>query len=147
MNLTFHYLQWNGQYLILLGNLFLLINLSLVLVSLFCCNSWLIKEPVSQNPFKLIYKVSKFAIKTKHLKRQSAFTYCEDEPIYRINYGKSKYGGPFTTEQVEDVKTFYRVLPMIILGGLLGGEMVAANDLETYLKYQFVIPYNYRYIY
>ena len=43
---------------------------------------------------------------------------------------------------MEDV---YRVLPVIILGGLLGGEMVAATDLETYLKYQFVIPYGYRY--
>ena len=144
MNLTFYYLQWNHQYLIILGNLFLLINLSLVLVSLFYLNSWLIKEPVSQNPFKLIYKVSKFAIKNKHLKRRSAFTYCEDEPIGQIDYGKSKYGGPFTTEQVEDVKTFYRVLPIVILGGLLGGEMVAANDLEIHLKYQFVIPHGYR---
>ena len=37
--LIMNYLQWNHQYLIFLGNLFLSINLSLVLVSLFCCNS------------------------------------------------------------------------------------------------------------
>jgi hypothetical protein len=54
----------------------------------------------------LIYKVIKFAIVTKHPQCRSAFTYCEDELPSRIDFGKNKYGGPFTTEQVEDIKTF-----------------------------------------
>ena len=41
----------------------------------------------------------------------------------RINLGKSKYGGPFTTEQVEDVKTLLRLLaislPLFFIGVFL----------------------------
>jgi len=36
-------------------------------------------------------------------------TYWEDTPVSRINLGKKNYGGPFTNEKVEDVKTFLRV--------------------------------------
>ncbi len=38
------------------------------------------------------------------------FTYWEDSFPSRIDLGKMKYGGPFTTEQVEDVKTLFQVL-------------------------------------
>ena len=106
---------------------------------LFCCNHWLIKEPTLQNPFKLIYQVSKYALKHKHPQYCSAFTYTDDEIMSRIDYGKSKYGGPFTTEQVEDVKTFYKILPMIVLCGLLAGEIVAGKILDDNLKHQFVL--------
>ena len=79
----------------------------------------LIKEPTTQNPFKLVYKVISYAIKHKHPRQRSAFTYCEDEIPSRIDFGKSKYGGPFTTEQVEDVKTFFRVLSVIAIASLI----------------------------
>ena len=52
----------------------------------------------------MLYKIS------VHNVRRSAFTYCEDKLPSRIDFAKSKYGGPFTTEQVEDVKMFLRVL-------------------------------------
>ena len=32
----------------------------------------------------------------------------------RIDYAKERYGGPFTTEQVEDVKTFVRILTLLV---------------------------------
>ena len=35
----------------------------------------------------------------------------EDIPS-RLDLGKSRYGGPFTTEQVEDVKTVFRVFSL-----------------------------------
>ena len=70
-------------------------------------NHWLIKEPITQNPFKLVYNVLKFAIKNKYPRQRSAFTYCEDIIPSRIDFGKHKYGGPFTTEQVEDVKSLF----------------------------------------
>ena len=74
----------------------------------------LIKEPVSVNPVSLIYKVLKYAAKQKTAVQRSALTYWENELPTRLDNGKAKYGGPFTTEQVEDVKTFWRV-PVIIL--------------------------------
>ena len=67
-------------------------------------------EPVSQNPLKSIYSVLKYAATHKYPARRSALTYWEEDIPSRIDLGKSKYGGPFTTEQVEDVKTFFRLL-------------------------------------
>ena len=87
-------------------------------VSIICdcfLNHWLIKEPVKHNPVKLIYQVLKYAAKNRHPRLRSAFTYWEDKPYSRIDLGKNKYGGPFTTEQVEDVKTFFRILTILII--------------------------------
>ena len=80
--------------------------LSVALVLDFNFHHKLVKEPVIVNPVSLILKVLKYAAKHKYPVQRSAFTYCENERPTRLDYGKSKYGGPFTTEQVEDVKTF-----------------------------------------
>ena len=100
-------------------------------------NKSLIKEPPPKYSFKLICKVIKFAIVTKHPRYRSAFTYCEDELPSRIDFGKSKYGGPFTTEQVEDVKTLLRLLPLISIFGVIASVLVAANTLYIYLEKQY----------
>ena len=88
--------------------------LSVGLILDFCFHHKLVKEPVTVNPVSLIFKVLKYAAKHKYPVQRSAFTYCENEQPTRLDYGKSKYGGPFTTEQVEDVKTFWRVLVVIL---------------------------------
>ena len=80
----------------------------------FLCRNWLVIEPVSQNPLKSIYSVLKYAATHKHPARRSALTYWEEDIPSRIELGKSKYGGPFTTERVEDVKTFFRLLVVSI---------------------------------
>ena len=95
--------------------------LTIALVSLILLNGILIKEPVVQNPYKLTYKVLQYAFKHKQPQCRSAFTHCEDELPSRIDFGKSKYGGPFTTEQVEDVKTFLRILAVVVFSSILPG--------------------------
>ena len=114
-------------------------HLSIAVILLICFKDspWLIKEPVIQNPFKLIYKVIKYAIKNKHPRQRSSFTYCEDDLPSRIDFGKSKYGGPFTTEQVEDVKTFLRLLPMAMLGGVLAGGFLLIRTVRHRMLQQF----------
>ena len=99
----------------LVGMLAVCAYLSTGLISLLTCGHLLVKEPVIQNPFKLVYNVVKYAIGNKHPRCRSAFTYCEDDLRIpsRIDFGKNKYGGPFTTEQVEDVKTFFRLVAII----------------------------------
>ena len=79
--------------------LMLCVALSIVAMSLFLCNKVLIK----------------YALKHKYAQQRSAFTYCEDNIPSRLDFGKSKYGGPFTTEQVEDVKTFFRALGLVLI--------------------------------
>ena len=88
--------------------------LSVGLILDFCFHHKLVKEPVTVNPVSLIFKVLKYAAKHKYPVQRSAFTYCENKQPTRLDYGKSKYGGPFTTEQVEDVKTFWRILVVIL---------------------------------
>ena len=106
---------------------------SVALCSLFIFNHLLIKEPVTQNPFKLVYNVVKYAFKNKHPRCRSAFTYCEDELPSRIDFGKNKYGGPFTTEQVEDVKTFLRFVFLIAIFSITFSVRFATDSLSTNL--------------
>ena len=84
--------------------------ISIILFTNFFSPKWLIIEPKLPGSLKTIYQVLKFAAKHKAPVYRSAFTYWEENIPSRMDLGKSKYGGPFTTEQVEDVKTVLRLL-------------------------------------
>ena len=71
----------------------------------------------ASNPYTLLYRVMRFAWNHKVPLRRSAFTYCEDKLPPRLDLGKSKYGGPFTTRQVEDVKAFWGIVKMLVVVG------------------------------
>ena len=120
-----------SQQLELLTLFLLCLGLGVLIILLFLCNNVLVKEPVTRNPFRLLYNVLKYASKSKHPRLRSAFMYCEDDPPSRIDFGKSKYGGPFMTEQVEDVKTFFKLLGMVIIAGASFGM---TND-KTFMRY------------
>ena len=98
------------QYRLISLALLVCANLSITMSISLVFGSILIREPSAQNPFKMVYKVIAYALKNKRPRLRSAFTYWEDNIPSRIDLGKMKYGGPFTTEQVEDVKTLFRVL-------------------------------------
>ena len=89
------------------------------------------------NPFKNIYKVLKYSWNHKVPEHRmcSAFTYWEEDIPRRIDLGKNKYGGPFTNEEVEDTKTFLRILPLLLclFGYHLAGDgysISAPNQLQ-----------------
>ncbi len=86
---------------------------SVTLCSSFLLRGWLTIEPEGINPVKNVCRVLKFAVKHKDPVNRSAFTYCEDERPSRMDLAKSKYGGPFTNEEVEDVKTCLRMVLVI----------------------------------
>ena len=75
---------------------------------------WFLLEPPSVNPYTLLARTIKFACKHKVPIRRSAFTYCEDESPSRLDLAKQKYGGPYTTRQVEDVKAFLGILKVLL---------------------------------
>ena len=86
------------------------------------------------NPFKNIYKVLKYSWNHKVPEHRSAFTYWEEDIPRRIDLGKNKYGGPFTNEEVEDTKTFLRILPLLLclFGYHLAGDGYSApNQLQS----------------
>ena len=80
---------------------------------------WFYIEPGHQNPYKSVFNVIKFAKKHKHPLRRSAFAYCDDYLPSRIDFAKQRFGGPFTTEQVENVKTFLRIVIVLLATGPL----------------------------
>ncbi len=87
--------------------------LTVTLCSAFLLRRWLTIEPEGTNPLKNVYNVLRFAARHKTPVRRSAFTYWEAGIPSRIDLAKSKYGGPFTNEEVEDVKTCLRMVVVI----------------------------------
>ncbi len=88
------------------------------------------------NPYKLVYGVIHFAIKHKKPIRRSAFTYCDDERPSRLDFGKQRYGGPFTTEQVEDVKVMINIVKVLItLSPFFLLELTGNTELVHYRSY------------
>ena len=87
-------------------------------------------QKAGHNPFKNIYKVLKYSWKHKVPEHRSAFTYWEEDIPHRIDLGKNKYGGPFTNEEVEDTKTFLRILPLLLclFGYHLAGDGYSAPE-------------------
>ena len=78
----------------------------------------LVDNSPTSNTVSHIYQVVKYAIKHRRPVQRSAMTYWEEEIPRGMDLGKRKYGGPFTSEKVEDVKTFFR-LSFLFLVALL----------------------------
>ena len=110
----------NGQNLQVVAWLFF----SPIVLKLICVSTGLIVlilsvnkldvHQVKMNPFKTIFKILQYTWKHKYPERRSAFTYWENKEPSRIDFGKRKYGGPFTNEEVEDMKTFFRLLTLML---------------------------------
>lgn len=101
--------------------------LTLTLCSELLFNHWLIKESGNFNPLKLVSKVVCYAIKNKYPRSRSAFMYWDDRRFSRVEFAKTQYGGPFTSEQVEDVKTFFRIMVIILVGSFFVGLVFVVN--------------------
>ena len=95
----------------------LLLSLGLLLDSYF--RHHLIIEPHTMNPFKLVTGVLKYISKNDRPTNPSAYVYTMTTIPNRFDFAKLQYGGPYTTEQVEDVKTLLRIIilmsPTIII--------------------------------
>ena len=78
---------------------------------------WFFSHARLENPYKTVFKIINFARKHKHPIMPSAFTYCDNYMPSRLDFAKERYGGPFTVEQVENVKTFLRILVILFSVG------------------------------
>ena len=80
---------------------------------------WYFKNSLRENCIKLVFSVLWYAARVKRQMPQyrRAFRYGEGR-IKRINLAKQKYDGIFTSDQVEDVKTFCLIcFVLFCLGG------------------------------
>ena len=78
---------------------------------------WFNIQPGLSNPYKTVIKVLRFARKNKYPLQRSAFTYSGIDNPTRLDFAKERYGGPFTTEEVENVKTLFRILSVLLALG------------------------------
>ena len=110
------------------------VSLVLALSILFIFNNWLDTTPQFFNPIKHIFQVLNYARKNKYPRNRSALTYWENSVPSRLDLGKDKYGGPFTVEQVEDVKTVFRLLPVLI--SVIGIGLCSVNlNVSVLIKF------------
>uniref|UniRef100_A0A1X7SPE8 Uncharacterized protein n=1 Tax=Amphimedon queenslandica TaxID=400682 RepID=A0A1X7SPE8_AMPQE len=121
------------------------VALSLILVSHSLFKHKLENISLINNPIKLIVRVLCYARKHKYPENRSALTYWEEEAPSRLDLGKDKYGGPFTEEEVEDVKTFFRMLPLFI--AMLGFGLVpvlpsgdCSSEPLIYFHHSWLLP-------
>ena len=109
-------------------------NACLALVIIFCCRQSFYIRNERRNPLQLVFRVTRSAFKSTYDPYQSAFTINKDRPP-RLDLAKRRYGGPFTTLQVENVKTFYRVLSVLcaMVTIFLLVEGVSLHQLYSYV--------------
>ena len=101
---------WHDHVLLPLIGIITFIAGSTAIFFLYIYNRSFYIQRAGLNPFKNIYRVLKYAWKHKVPERCSAFIYWEEDIPLRIHLGKDKYGGSFTTEEMEDTKTFLCIL-------------------------------------
>ena len=89
--------------------------LTVAVCSDFLFHHWLTKEQVTQKSMNLIFKVIKFTIKHRR-----SFKY-EDKLQSRFNVAKHIYGGPFSNQQVEDVKSMLWITTVIAVCSIVSG--------------------------
>ena len=106
------------------------VMLVLIIVCLKLCQFYV--ENQRSNPYRMIYKVLVFTRKHRYPLRRSAFTYCDNEVPSRLDFAKERFGGPFITEQVEDVKTFFKILLVLLaLGPIFVLEIPTSFTVTT----------------
>jgi len=84
------------------------------------CKKSISIQAKSSNSLKLIYKVLKYAAKNKYPRTSSAFSYW-DAKKPRIDLAKARYSGPFTTDEVDDVKAFVKIIIIVTICAFLPG--------------------------
>lgn len=85
------------------------------------------------NPSKLIWHIMVYAVKQPVGIRRSALTYWNREKPDRLDLAKERNGGPFLDEDVEDVKSFWRIF--IVLVSLIGYHIPVSAINEDGLFY------------
>ena len=107
--------------------------LTLAVCSDFIVGHWLTKEQIIENPLPLILKIVHYTIKHMHnLKGRKILYYSQENQgiLSKFNIAKRVYNGPFSSEQVEDVKTFFRVLVVIVVFTIFSSGSITVDDIS-----------------
>ena len=109
--------------------------------------SWYFKDRPRENPLKLVINVLHYIATVKRHAPQNRRVFRYGEPWKpRIELAKIEYDGIFTSEEVEDVKTFFRVLLIIfsLAGYFASYTGVSCLYIQLYFMLSLLVmfPYN-----
>ena len=97
---------------------------------------WFEKMEIEDN-YTLLLGVLRYAWKNKYPENRSSLTYWEEELPNRLDFAKARFGGPYSNENVETVKTFLRILVIIMA---LVPFLIASDPLVNQMM-DFVTQY------
>ena len=133
---TISTLNTNIQYIV--QSVLALVAVSTALAVLICMKGKFYHDRHHSNALKLIYKVLSFAatVKRRIPRHNRAFRYGEGRKP-RIELAKREYDGIFSSEEVEDVKTCYRMLFLIfaLFGYFVTYSAVSSHRLNSALLF------------
>ena len=121
----------NHEWVIIICLILFIVSVLLISIIFSCWKRhWFYTESRRDNPYKVVAKVLSFAWNHKYPLQRSAFTYCDNEKPSRLDFAKERFGGPFSTEQVEDVKVLLRiVLVLLAIGPVFSMDPLIDNLL------------------
>ena len=95
--------------------------------------------PHSINPVKLIYRVFQFSCSKKKRTQNArrALLHFEEQCPSCLDQAKQKYGGPFRDNDVEDVKSFLRIIPILICALARTSNSLALPYVNDFFDNQF----------
>ena len=113
------------------------ISVALVFNGLF--RRWFSTKWESINPYKKVIQVLYLAMVIKRPVHRSAFSFTPGaKPPSRISLTKEVHGGKFSSEEVEDVKTFLRLL-VILLCVLVA--LIVYSGVSKHYSFRVIVGY------
>jgi hypothetical protein len=114
---------------VIFGWSLLVASLLTAVISIKSCfmSSWFVREPGTPNPYRLVYHVIKFALKHKQPIQCDTSGQWENKRPSRLDYGMCKHGGPFTAEEVDNVKKLLKLGALLVS---LFGVFIATYTLQ-----------------
>ena len=82
-------------------------------------------SPASRNPFKLVYKILKYSVR---------------KCCSKLDLCKQEYGGPFESEEVDNVKAFLGIIRIIFaIGPIFAADVAFSGILPKLAQHELVI--------
>lgn len=92
---------------------------------------------VKDTGYKMVFKVLKYAWKNKYPQNRSAYGFWEQSQPSRFDLAKTRYGGPYTEDAVENTKTSYSMVLIFLASfGIYIPHALIQNILPLSMQYQ-----------
>ena len=110
--------------------------LTIVLCSDFICKQWLVKEEVTRKSLSGVWKIIKYTFKNRR-RRYSLADNDSNELTSLFDIAKHKYGGSFTSQQVDNVRTFLWIIIILATCGVVLGAIMPIEYAREKIQHRW----------